>query len=275
MNIDENQDVFRECLSGVLIKRLTQPSKAPKKRTTKGRKNAIKLVERSTIANDSENDASELSEFIEVRAQSHFPLSDPNHPNTTQKPQYISTEIYTSLPPDLRSLTFETAQSSPTLAQKYDLPLSLTDLEALASLITPSTADSLTTYGLLSSPSDLPHFLSLPLTEYITSVTSPPPSATPGTKADACEICEREHIPLTYHHLVPRAVHDKVKKRGWHEEWRLNSVAWLCRACHSFVHGLAGNEELAREWYSVELLRGREDVQRWAAWMGKVRWKKR
>jgi len=41
------------------------------------------------------------------------------------------------------------------------------------------------------------------------------------------------------------------------------------------VHGLAGNEELAREWYSVELLRGREDVRRWAGWMGKVRWKKR
>ena len=24
-------------------------------------------------------------------------------------------------------------------------------------------------------------------------------------------------------------------------------MAWLCRACHSFVHGCAGNEELARE----------------------------
>ena len=24
-------------------------------------------------------------------------------------------------------------------------------------------------------------------------------------------------------------------------------MAWLCRACHSFVHGCARNEELARE----------------------------
>jgi hypothetical protein len=52
-------------------------------------------------------------------------------------------------------------------------------------------------------------------------------------------------------------------------------VAWLCRACHSFVHGLASNEELAREWWSVENLLGREDVRRWAGWVGGVRWKAR
>lgn len=132
----------------------------------------------------------------------------------------------------------------------------------------------MTTYGLLSA-SSLPSFLAAPLAQYIAACTAPPPSATPAVKAAACEICDREHVPLTYHHLVPRAVHDKVLRRGWHDEWRLNSVAWLCRACHSFVHGLAGNEELAREWYTVELLLGREDVQRWAAWMARVRWKAR
>ncbi len=52
-------------------------------------------------------------------------------------------------------------------------------------------------------------------------------------------------------------------------------MAWLCRACHSFVHGLASNEELAREWWSVEKLLGREDVRRWAGWVGGVRWKAR
>jgi hypothetical protein len=64
-------------------------------------------------------------------------------------------------------------------------------------------------------------------------------------------------------------------KRGWHEEWRLNSVAWLCRACHGFVHGVGSNEVLAREWWSVELLLGREDVRRWRGWVGRVRWKSR
>jgi hypothetical protein len=44
-------------------------------------------------------------------------------------------------------------------------------------------------------------------------------------------------------------------KRGWHTEEKLNSVAWLCRACHSFVHRLVGNEELAKNYYTVELIR--------------------
>lgn len=34
------------------------------------------------------------------------------------------------------------------------------------------------------------------------------------------------------------------------------------------VHGIAGNEELAREWWSVERLMSREDVRAWAAWWG-------
>lgn len=52
-------------------------------------------------------------------------------------------------------------------------------------------------------------------------------------------------------------------------------MAWLCRQCHSFVHRVAGNAELAREWFTVERLLGREDVGRWAASVGRVRWKAR
>lgn len=45
-----------------------------------------------------------------------------------------------------------------------------------------------------------------------------------------------------------------MRKRGWHGEEVLGSVAWLCRACHSFLHGLVGNEELARGFYTVGLI---------------------
>lgn len=68
-------------------------------------------------------------------------------------------------------------------------------------------------------------------------------------------------------------MHAKVLKRGWHTEDQLENVAWLCRACHSFVHRIASNEELAREFYSVERLLGREDILKFAGWVGKVRWK--
>ena len=49
----------------------------------------------------------------------------------------------------------------------------------------------------------------------------------------------------------------------------------LCRACHSFVHRIASNEELAKDYYTVERLLARDDVQAFAKWVGGVRWKSR
>lgn len=133
-------------------------------------------------------------------------------------------------------------------------------------------AESLEAYGLLDSQADLPRFLVPVLQEYVNAATAAPPVWS-TTRASACEICDRDWIPLTYHHLIPKQIHAKASKRGWHEEWRLNSVAWLCRACHSFVHRMASNEELARNYWSVDKLMEREDVVAWANWVGRVRWK--
>ncbi|EDN09002.1 conserved hypothetical protein [Histoplasma mississippiense (nom. inval.)] len=36
---------------------------------------------------------------------------------------------------------------------------------------------------------------------------------------------------------------------------------------------MASNEELAKEWYTVELILQREDVQNWANWVARIRWK--
>lgn len=116
------------------------------------------------------------------------------------------------------------------------------------------------------------------MTNYVEIVLAVPPEHTPALTAsrpDGCEICQREHLPLTYHHLIPRQMHAKAVKRGWHREWELNKVAWLCRACHSFVHKIASNEELAKDLYDVDLLLEREDVQKWASWVSRVRWKAR
>jgi hypothetical protein len=41
------------------------------------------------------------------------------------------------------------------------------------------------------------------------------------------------------------------------------------------VHKIASNEELARDFSSIERLLEREDVVKWAAWVGRVRWKAR
>lgn len=146
--------------------------------------------------------------------------------------------------------------------------------DIVLSSVPPAVVDSLEAYGFLPDGSEIPNLLIPIFQEYIRSSTVSPPVWS-NTRTDACEICERSWIPLSYHHLIPKQVHPKVLKRGWHEEWQLNSVAWLCRACHSFVHRIASNEELAREFWSIELLTAREDVQIWASWVGRVRWKAR
>jgi hypothetical protein len=39
------------------------------------------------------------------------------------------------------------------------------------------------------------------------------------------------------------------------------------------VHRVAGLEELARSYFTVERLMERKDVKAFAGWVGKVRWK--
>ena len=38
---------------------------------------------------------------------------------------------------------------------------------------------------------------------------------------------------------------------------------------------MAGNEELARKWFTMERIREVEGVEGWVRWVGGVRWKKR
>lgn len=62
-----NFELFRDCLSTVVIERLAPATTKPKKRV-KGHKNEIKPVVQTTKEQDGETDAAELSEFTEVRS---------------------------------------------------------------------------------------------------------------------------------------------------------------------------------------------------------------
>ncbi|KAJ5224906.1 uncharacterized protein N7469_008409 [Penicillium citrinum] len=255
MTSDENYSVFRECLSSVIVARSKGQPKTSKRRGKAKRNERKEARSSETIITHERADPEELAEFID----------------------FIASETFNTLPEDLRTLSYSAIQHDATLQARYvpedrDAPMNRTLLESLCSPIPVEVTDTLSVYGLIPEANDLPDFISSVLSEYIASVTTGPP-AWANTRTDACEICERDWIPLSYHHLIPRGVHAKVVKRGWHDEWVLNSVAWLCRACHSFVHRMASNEELAREWFTVDRILEREDVQDWAKWVGRVRWK--
>ncbi|OAL46181.1 hypothetical protein IQ07DRAFT_660957 [Pyrenochaeta sp. DS3sAY3a] len=275
-----NYETFRECLSEPILRALA----APVQKTTPRKKRHARRASKS-------GKAGEKSGAGDPGASSEKDAQDDAHQTSDAEAlgdfiDYLTSLIFPSLPPTLRTLSHPLYTRTPSLRTLYSLPLSAPQTSHLLAALPPPALDSLTSYALLPSPADAPDIQSLfapLLTTYITTVTAAPPPWS-ATRTSSCELCARSWVPLTYHHLIPKSVHDKVRKRGWHAEERLNSVAWLCRACHSFVHGLAGNEELARGFWSVELiLQGgvgrdeecRERVERWVAWVGGVRWRSR
>ncbi|GFF69228.1 hypothetical protein IFM47457_02335 [Aspergillus lentulus] len=259
-----NYEVFRECLSSAIVQRSGngRPNRASKRKAQKSKRGTKKLVPDAAGTDTTDPDPSSLPSRVNPEELAEFI-------------DFLASETFPSLPPDLQTLSYSSIQHDPVLADKYaSSPLPRSLLDSITATIPVAVSDSLSVYGLVPDPSDVPDFFSPVLSEYVASVTAAPP-VWATTRTDACEICERDWIPLSYHHLIPRGVHAKVLKKGWHEEWMLNSVAWLCRACHSFVHRMASNEELAREYYTVERIMEREDVQDWAKWVGRVRWKAR
>ncbi|KAK4444959.1 hypothetical protein QBC34DRAFT_473309 [Podospora aff. communis PSN243] len=272
-----NYETFRDTLSAVLIQRLSQvPAKATKSKSSRRsrqkqhpRRPPAEPPTTPTPEADTAlpSDADDLSDFI----------------------TYIATSIFTALPSPFRTLSHHTWSTTPSLQSAYSLPLTAETTTPLLNALDPSIPDSLLVYSIINSTSTTPlpadispstPLISLPdllapiLTTYLTTITAPPPPPA-STKATttACEICQRDWINLSYHHLIPRFVHAKVVKRGWHRADELQNVAWLCGACHQFVHRFANHEDLARKYYTVELLLAEEEVVRWAEWVGRLRWK--
>lgn len=247
-----NYPLFRDCLSTTILQPAT-PAPEPKRRR---RAKAGPTSPGPAAVADPERDAQELADFID----------------------YLADGIFQNLPQDLQELDYRSWRESEALQTQYSLPLTA---DSLSELVLPaSICETLVTYNLISSdPSQPSHLPSTPeafllpiLTAYLTPLIEPPP-ATASTRTEACELCERSWIPLSYHHLIPRFVHDKAVKRGWHRKEDLQNVAWLCGACHRFVHRFRNHEDLARYYYTVELLLEEEEVQKFAEWVGKLRWK--
>ncbi|WP_216828200.1 HNH endonuclease [Alkalihalobacterium elongatum] len=78
--------------------------------------------------------------------------------------------------------------------------------------------------------------------------------ATVGT----CELCERESIERTVHHLTPR------------EEGGVNQpTALLCFSCHRQIHALYSNRELAIRLNTIELLKDDDEIKKYIKYIKK------
>jgi len=181
---------------------------------------------------------------------------------------YLASEAWTTLTADIQTIKYAGVDTSSVDVDNLPLnpPISFIHTLRAYSLISSSDDDN---EDFDSSVKILRNIVS----SYIAEATAPPPPWS-STRTSACEICDRD-VPLTYHHLIPRGAHAKALKRKWHPEWMLNSVAWLCRPCHSTVHRVASTEVLARDYYTIDRLLAREDIQKWKGYASKQRWGRR
>lgn len=86
----------------------------------------------------------------------------------------------------------------------------------------------------------------------------------------ACELCARTQLPLTRHHIIPLARHNKAwTQRRFSRDVMKADIAMLCRPCHSQIHRLFDNHELASYYHSIERLQQHSEVQKFIDWVKK------
>lgn len=73
-----------------------------------------------------------------------------------------------------------------------------------------------------------------------------------------CELCEREGLETTEHHLTPK------EEGGTHMP-----TAYLCVPCHTQIHALYTNKELATRLNTIEKLKADELVSKFINWIQK------
>lgn len=262
----KNYELFRDCFSTALVSKATKPGPKPRRRSKKPTKlqEPSKSFTGGVTTEDVSTDFQPQDESVASEDLADFI-------------DYIAAETFACLPAELKTLDYFTYAEDQDIQTRYAVPLTGDNVASIMPSLDPSVAESLLTYGITDeSKQGIEEFLAPVLTAFMASISTPPPAPT-STKQSVkeCEICGRDWVRLTYHHLIPRFVHAKVVKRGWHRKEDLQNVAWLCGACHQFVHRFASHEELARYYHTVDLLLEQEEIANFAKWVGRVRWKSR
>ncbi|KAI0505418.1 hypothetical protein F5B22DRAFT_628102 [Xylaria bambusicola] len=276
-----NYEVFRDCLATALLEKISEPEAKPRRRTkTKPKRKTLSSTPshvNSASGGEDHGLNGEHPDLADPSIKSHVELKENSVPgdDLADFTDYIATETFACLPAELKTADYHDYMASPELQAQFILPLTGADMSAHLPNLDPDIPESLSAYGITHEQKQgINEFLAPVLTAFLISLSTPPPAPS-TTRAEACEICGRDWINLSYHHLIPRFVHAKAVRRGWHRECDLQNVAWLCGACHHFVHRFAPHEELARRYYTVELLLAEDEVRRWADWVGRLRWKGR
>lgn len=85
-----------------------------------------------------------------------------------------------------------------------------------------------------------------------------------------CQLCMREGLELTRHHLIPRMRHRNRRIQKLYERDEMNhSILWVCRPCHSHIHKIISEKDMALEFNTREKLLAQQQVQDFIHWIQK------
>lgn len=90
------------------------------------------------------------------------------------------------------------------------------------------------------------------------------------TVEESCQLCGRTNLPLTRHHLIPRSRHNKARtQRRFSRTEMSGDIAMLCRPCHSQIHKIFTNHELANYYHTIARLQEHSEVEKFVNWVKK------
>ena len=85
-----------------------------------------------------------------------------------------------------------------------------------------------------------------------------------------CPFCGR-HLPLTFHHLIPRKLHRRKHYRRHYARNVLAQGIYIGRDCHDGIHKTYSEMELAQEKATPEALTSDPALARHFAWVARQR----
>lgn len=83
-----------------------------------------------------------------------------------------------------------------------------------------------------------------------------------------CQLCGRRGVRTTRHHPIPRRTHrlKRIRKRFDRDD-RLGRILHICRPCHSHIHAVLGEKELAEMYNTKADLLARPEIAQFVAWI--------
>lgn len=141
-----------------------------------------------------------------------------------------------------------------------DAPLGIQQNIGTKFVLPVSLGPCLKYYSMISQEEELSKYFSNIIYNYFNEFKKP----------RGCELCQCWTRALTAHHLVPRSVRRLAAERRWSPARGSDSIAWLFRGCHEFVHRILDPKALAANYWTVQLLLTRSEIWQYAQTIRKL-----